>query len=170
MSLWKSKWKSHKLHEKKAKSSSESVERQRRALPRGKAVWAPPPPKLREVKHLVEIARPFASDMKLLELSHERNSTNMFPLRSFMLTDTVFVFSTILLFLFMNINHKYHLADCILSKLRTLKNRNLKANRLSWLTWNLNKQSMPLNTKIKLSNNDFRNQRPRISGYWIVST
>ena len=68
-------------------------------------------PKPREVKHLVEIARPFASNMKLLKPSLVKEFNQYVPFKvSFMLTLTVFVFSTALHLLFMYIYHRYNLA------------------------------------------------------------
>ena len=85
-------------------------------------------PKAREVKHLVEIARPFASEMKLLKPSLVKEFNQYVPFKiSCMLTLTVFVFSTILHFLFMYIYHKYHLADRIFPKLRALKKQKIEA-------------------------------------------
>ena len=68
-------------------------------------------PKPREVKHLKEIARPFASNMKLLKPSLVKEFNQYVPFKvSFILTLTVFVFSTALHLLFMYIYHRYNLA------------------------------------------------------------
>ena len=68
-------------------------------------------PKPREVKHFVEIVRPFASDMKLLEPSLVKEFNQYVPFRvSFMLTLTVGVFATALHLLFMYIFNRYNLA------------------------------------------------------------
>ena len=68
-------------------------------------------PKPREVRHLVEIARPFASNMKLLKPSLVKEFNQYVPFKvSFMLTLTVFVFSTALHLLLMYFYHRFNLA------------------------------------------------------------
>ena len=69
-------------------------------------------PKNREGKHLIDIARPYASEIKLLKpaLTKEFNQYVSFRV-SFMLTITVFIESTALHLLFMYIHHRYNLAS-----------------------------------------------------------
>ena len=82
-------------------------------------------PRIREVNQLVAIARPLASDMKLLKPSLTRECNQHVPFKvSFTLTCIVFVVSTVLHLLFMYIYHKYHLADRLFSK--KLKNKIIK--------------------------------------------
>ena len=69
-------------------------------------------PKNREAKHLIDIARPYASVVKLLKpaLTKQFNENVSFRI-SFMLTITVFIVSTALHLLFMYIYHRYNLAS-----------------------------------------------------------
>ena len=69
-------------------------------------------PKNREVKHMIDIARPYASEMKLLKPALTKEFNQYVPFRvSFMLTITVFIVSTALHLLFMYIYHRYNLAS-----------------------------------------------------------
>ena len=80
-------------------------------------------PRVREVNRLVDIARPLASDMKLLKPSLTREFNQYVPFKvSFTLTIVVFIVSTILHLLFMYIYHKYHLADRLFPK-KLIKNK-----------------------------------------------
>ena len=82
-------------------------------------------PRIREVNQLVDIARPLASDMKLLKPSLTREFNQYVPFKvSFTLTCIVFVVSTVLHLLFIYIYHKYHLADRLFSK--KLMNKKIK--------------------------------------------
>ena len=80
-------------------------------------------PRVREVNQLLDIARPLASDMKLLKPSLTREFNQYVPFKvSFTLTIVVFVVSTVLHLLFMYIYHKYHLADRLFPK-QLIKNK-----------------------------------------------
>ena len=68
-------------------------------------------PRVREVNQLIEIARPFASDMKLLKPALTREFNHYVPFKiSFALTATVFIVSTVLHLLFMYVYHRFNLA------------------------------------------------------------
>ena len=59
-------------------------------------------PKNREVKHMIDSARPYATEMKLLKPALAKKFNQYVPFRvSFMLTTTVFLVSTALHLLFM---------------------------------------------------------------------
>ena len=80
-------------------------------------------PRVRQVTHLVEIARPFAQDMKLLKpsLTREFNQYVLFKV-SFTLTVTVFIVSTVLHLVFMYAYHRFNLKDRIFPKKTVKKN------------------------------------------------
>ena len=68
-------------------------------------------PRVREVNQLIEIARPFASDMNLLKPALTREFNQYVPFGiSFALTATVFIVSTVLHLLFMYVYHRFNLA------------------------------------------------------------
>ena len=68
--------------------------------------------RVREVNQLVDIARRFASDMKLLKPSLTREINQYVPLEKLFISIViVFVFSTVLRLFFMFLDHKYHLAE-----------------------------------------------------------
>ena len=76
-----------------------------------------PIPGVREVSQLVDIARPFAIDMKVLKSLLTREFNQYVPFKiSVILTVVVFVFSTVLLLLSMFVYHKYNLAELLLPK------------------------------------------------------
>ena len=83
-------------------------------------------PRVRQVNQLVEIARPFAQDMKLLKPSLTREFNQYVPFNvSFTLTVTVFVVSTVLHLVFMYVYHRFNLKDRIFPK-RTAKKNAIK--------------------------------------------
>ena len=83
-------------------------------------------PRVREDNQLVEIARPFAKDMKLLKPSLTRKFNQYVPFKvSFTLTVTVFIVSTVLHFVFMYVYHRFNLKDRIFPK-RTAKKNAIK--------------------------------------------
>ena len=76
-------------------------------------------PKVRQVNQLVEIARPFAQDMKLLKPSLTREFNQYVPFKvSFTLTVIVFIVSTVLHLVFMYFSHRFDLRDRIFPKSR----------------------------------------------------
>ena len=80
-------------------------------------------PRVRQVNQLVEIARPFAQDMKLLKPSLTREFNQYVPLKvSFTLTVTVFIISTVLHLVFMYVYHRFNLKDRIFPKKTAKKN------------------------------------------------
>ena len=83
-------------------------------------------PRVRQVKQLVEIARLFAQDMKLLKpsLTHESNQYVPFKV-SFTLTVTVFVVSTVLHLVFMYVYQRFNLKNRISPK-KTAKKKAIK--------------------------------------------
>ena len=67
-------------------------------------------PKKREFKLFIDIAIPYASEMKLLKPTLTKEFNQYVPLRiSFMRTTTLFIVSTALHLLFMYIYHRYNL-------------------------------------------------------------
>ena len=83
-------------------------------------------PRVRQVNQLVEIARPFAQDMKLLKPSLTREFNQYVPFKvSFTLTVTVFVVSTVLHLVVMYVNHRFNLEDRIFPK-KTAKENAIK--------------------------------------------
>ena len=80
-------------------------------------------PRVREVKRLVEIARPFAQDMKLLKPSLTWEFNQYVPFKvSFTLTVTVSILSTLLHLVSMYVYHRFNLKDRILPKKLDKKN------------------------------------------------
>ena len=80
-------------------------------------------PRVRQVNQLVEIARPFAQDMKLLKPSLTREFNQYVPFKvSFTLTVTVFIVSTVLHLVFMYVYHRFNLEDRIFPKKTAKKN------------------------------------------------
>ena len=80
-------------------------------------------PRVRQVNQLVEIARPFAQDMKLLKPSLTREINQYVPFKvSFTLTATVFIVSTVLHLVFMYVYHRFNLKDRIFPKKTVKKN------------------------------------------------
>ena len=77
-------------------------------------------PRVRQVNQLVEIARPFAQDMKP-SLTREFNQYVPFKV-SFTLTVTVFIVSTVLHLVFMYVYHRFNLKDRIFPKKTVKKN------------------------------------------------
>ena len=74
-------------------------------------------PRVRQVNQLVEIACPFAQDMKLLKPSLTREFNQYVPFKvSFIFTVTVFIVSTVLHLVFMYVHHRFNLKDRILPK------------------------------------------------------
>ena len=76
-------------------------------------------PRVRQVNQLVEIARPFAQDMKLLKPSLTRDF-DQYVLFKASFTLTVIV-STVLRLVFMYVYHRYNLRDRIFPKSSTKK-------------------------------------------------
>ena len=80
-------------------------------------------PRVRQVNQLLEIARPFVEDMKLLKPSLTREFSQYVPFKvSFTLTVTVFIFSTVLHLVFMFVYHRFKLKDRIFPKKTSKKN------------------------------------------------
>ena len=80
-------------------------------------------PRVRQVNQLLEIARPFAHDMKLLKPSLTREFNHYVPFKvSFTLTVTVFTDSTVLHLVFMYVYHRFNIKDRIFSKTTAKKN------------------------------------------------
>ena len=80
-------------------------------------------PRVRQVNHLVEIARPFAQDMKLLKPSLTREFNQYVPFKvSFTLTVIVFIVSTVLHLVFLYVYHRFNLKDRIFPKKTAKKN------------------------------------------------
>ena len=80
-------------------------------------------PRVRQVNQLVEIARPFAQDMKLLKPSLTREFNQYVPFEvSFTLTVTVFIISTVLHLVFMYVYHRFNVKDRIFPKTTVKKN------------------------------------------------
>ena len=78
--------------------------------------------RVRQVNQLVEIARPFAQDMKLLKPSLTREFNQYVPFKaSFTFTVIVFIVSTVLHLVFMYVYHRYNLRDRIFPNLSTKK-------------------------------------------------
>ena len=74
-------------------------------------------PRVRQVNQLVEIARPFAQDMKLLKPSLTREFNQYVPFKvSFTLTVNIFIVSTVLHFVFMYVYHRFNLKGRIFPK------------------------------------------------------
>ena len=79
--------------------------------------------RVRQVNQLVEIARPFAQDMKLLKPSLTREFNQYVPFKaSFTLIVTVFIVSTLLHLVFMYVYHRFNLKDRIFPKKTAKKN------------------------------------------------
>ena len=75
-------------------------------------------PKVRQVNQLVEIARPFAENMKLLKPSLTREFNQYVPFKiSLTLTVTVFIISTVLHIAFMYLYHRFNLKDRLFPKI-----------------------------------------------------
>ena len=71
----------------------------------------------------MEIARPFAQDMKLLKPSLTREFNQYVPFKvSFTLTVTVFIISTVLHLVFLYVYHRFNLKDRIFPKNTVKKN------------------------------------------------
>ena len=71
----------------------------------------------------MEIARPFAQDMKLLKRSLTREFNQYVPFKvSFTLTVTVFIVFTVLHLVFMYVYHRFNLKDRIFPKKTSKKN------------------------------------------------
>ena len=65
--------------------------------------------RVRQVNQIVELARPFAQEMKLLKPSLTRELNQYVPFKvSFTLTVTVFIFSTVLHLVFMFVYHRFN--------------------------------------------------------------
>ena len=80
-------------------------------------------PRVRQVKFLVEIARPFAQDMKLLKPSLTREFNQYVPFKvSFTLTVIVFKVSTVLHLVFKYVYHRFNIKDRIFPKKTAKKN------------------------------------------------
>ena len=80
-------------------------------------------PRVRQVNQLVELARPFAQDMKLLKPSLTREFNQYVPFKvSFTLTVIVFIVSTVLHLVFMLVFHRYNPRGRIFPKSSTKKN------------------------------------------------
>ena len=80
-------------------------------------------PRVRQVNQLVEIARPFAQDMKHLKPSLTREYNQYVPFKvSFTLTVTVFIISSVLHLAFMYVYHRFNLKDRIFPKKTAKKN------------------------------------------------
>ena len=80
-------------------------------------------PRVRQINQLVEIARPFAQDMKLLKPSLTREFNQYVPFKvSFTLTVIVFIVSTVLHLVFMYVYHHFNLKDRIFPKKTAKKN------------------------------------------------
>ena len=80
-------------------------------------------PRVRQVNQLVEIARPFAQDMKLSKPSLTREFNQYVPFKvSFTLTVIVFIVSTVLHLVFMYVYHRFNLKDRIFPKKTAKKN------------------------------------------------
>ena len=76
-----------------------------------------------EYNQLVEIARPFAQDMKHLKPSLTREFNQYVPFKvSFTLTVIVFIVSTVLHLVFMYVDHRFNLKDRIFPKKTAKKN------------------------------------------------
>ena len=74
-------------------------------------------PRVRQVNQLVEIARPFAQDMKLLKPSLTREFNQHLPFKvSFTLTVLVFLVPTVLRVVLMYVYHRFNLRDRIFPK------------------------------------------------------
>ena len=83
-------------------------------------------PRVRKVNQLVEIARPFAQDMKLLKLSLTREFNQYVPFKvSFTLTMIVPIVSTVLRLVFMCVYRRFNLKDRIFPK-KTAKTNAIK--------------------------------------------
>ena len=83
-------------------------------------------PRVRQVNQLVEVARPFAKDMKLLKpsLTREFNQYVLFKV-SIILIVIVFIVSTLLHLVFMYVYHCFNLKDCTFPK-KTAKRNAIK--------------------------------------------
>ena len=83
-------------------------------------------PRVRQVNQLLETARPFAQDMKLLKPSLTRENNQYVPFKvSFALTVIVFIVSTVVHLVFMYIYHRFHLRDRIFPQ-SSKKNNTMK--------------------------------------------
>ena len=79
--------------------------------------------RVRQVNQLVEIARPFALDMKLLKPSLTREFNQYIPFKvSFTLTAIVFIVSTVLHLVFMYVYYRFDLKDRIFPRKTAKKN------------------------------------------------
>ena len=79
--------------------------------------------RVRQVNQLVELARPFAQNMKLLKPSLTREFNQYVPFKvSFTLTVPVFIVSTLLHLVFMYVYHRFNLKDRIFPKKTAKKN------------------------------------------------
>ena len=85
-------------------------------------------PKNREVRHLIDLARPYASGLKLLKAALTKQCNVSFRI-SLMLTITVFIVSTALHLHFMYIYHRYNLASklfpSLLDKTKTVRAKSM---------------------------------------------
>ena len=80
-------------------------------------------PRIRQVNQLVELARPFAQDMKLLKPSLTREFNQYVPFKvPFILTVIVSIVSTVLHLVFMYVYHRFNLKDRIFPKNTAKKN------------------------------------------------
>ena len=80
-------------------------------------------PRVRQVNQLVEIARPFAEDMKFLKPSLTGKFNQYVPFKvSFTLTVIVFIVSTVLHIVFLYIYHRFNLRYRIFPKSSAKKN------------------------------------------------
>ena len=80
-------------------------------------------PRVLQVNQLVEKARPFAQDMKILKPSLTREFNQYVPFKvSFTLTVTVFIASTVLHLDFMYVYHRFNPKDPIFPKKTAKKN------------------------------------------------
>ena len=88
-------------------------------------------PRVREVNQLIEIARPFASDMKLLKPALTREFNQYVPFKiSFALTATVFIVSTVLHLLFMYVYHRFNLAAKLFPSFQDHQKRKIPAKTM----------------------------------------
>ena len=83
-------------------------------------------PRVRQINQLLEIARLFAQDMKLLKPSLTRQFNQYVPFKvSFTLTVIVFIVSTVLHLVFMYVYHRFNLKNRIFPK-KTAKKKAIK--------------------------------------------
>ena len=77
---------------------------------------------------MIDIARPYASEMKLLKPALTKEFNHYVPFRiSFMLTLTVFIVSTALHLIFMYIYHRYNLASKLFPSLLDKNKKRVRA-------------------------------------------